>query len=430
MSNTVNILHLSDLHFGYKSIKNNKSKYVENPSLKIINDAFTDFFSHENYKHHIDYILITGDITDSGDKMEFELAEKFLNKLIEKRPDCKISVCLGNHDIFIGKVGKTGIENFNNFRNKYLYNNILLNGCYHDEEKNIFFVTLNDYITLDAVKKRIAGEEVKFSLENDKVDEIFVHIKKINPALVITLMHFPHYFFLEKVYIPTNYFLTSFDTVKKFSDILLTGHLHGADVIPDLLSYKTLCFHGGILCKKKDTDKLSCRLLKIDIENKTVKNYPYNYEKDSWKQSSPENIFSYNLSYFNEQAKINDLKHQNNTETKVNHNYDFDLLNYKRFIIENTEDVIVKKYFNCPNIEKKNDGYLIEGVNQIIIKLIKINEVSNIDNLEIFTDANKITHVLFYGQDIESFDYVELKKKYEKEIINRKLILHLPIKIE
>lgn len=91
------ILHISDLHFM-------SDRHTINTNF---NDPFqTTFFeyleSELNKKDlKLKYIIITGDISDSGKKQEFDKVAAFLNEIVEHfKIDKKfILICPGNHDI-------------------------------------------------------------------------------------------------------------------------------------------------------------------------------------------------------------------------------------------------------------------------------------------------------------------------------------------
>jgi 3',5'-cyclic AMP phosphodiesterase CpdA len=97
----LNYLHISDLHFTYKDMKGDSwtvnafnqnivaSSMIE--SIKKIVDEGRSF----------DFIIITGDIVQSGKREEFQVAEIFINKLLEISglPKQRLYLTPGNHDI-------------------------------------------------------------------------------------------------------------------------------------------------------------------------------------------------------------------------------------------------------------------------------------------------------------------------------------------
>ncbi len=87
----LNILWLSDIH--YEINENNNS-------VKELSEKFLDIIREADYSSDIRYILLTGDIANSGKKEEYELFEKKI--LAPLKEICPNAVCLqipGNHDL-------------------------------------------------------------------------------------------------------------------------------------------------------------------------------------------------------------------------------------------------------------------------------------------------------------------------------------------
>ncbi len=79
--NSITWLHLSDFHFRRENSHENS---VENYNQDIVLDSLLEdlrtYASQNSLK--VDFIVITGDITFSGRKDEYQKAEKFLDKLL------------------------------------------------------------------------------------------------------------------------------------------------------------------------------------------------------------------------------------------------------------------------------------------------------------------------------------------------------------
>ena len=95
----MNILHLSDLHFG----RNNDSRFEKSDFFnkkKIMNELLELFkeITVEDRPHHI---VVTGDIAWKGKKSEFEEAFIWFEQLLQvlNLSGDDISFCVGNHDI-------------------------------------------------------------------------------------------------------------------------------------------------------------------------------------------------------------------------------------------------------------------------------------------------------------------------------------------
>src|ERR1035437_6522562 len=92
-----NILHISDLHLELFKTKEKqiKSRFNEtNFELKFIDRI-------KESRDKIDYIFLTGDLSNSGNSEEYDLVTSFINRLskefsVERK---NIVICPGNHDV-------------------------------------------------------------------------------------------------------------------------------------------------------------------------------------------------------------------------------------------------------------------------------------------------------------------------------------------
>ncbi len=91
LKNPIRILHLSDLHFAADSSPDTKLRWLADDLTKG-EDLGVD---------HLNYLVVSGDLTDKGSNEGFEKAASFISSLIDEfriSPDCCILVP-GNHDI-------------------------------------------------------------------------------------------------------------------------------------------------------------------------------------------------------------------------------------------------------------------------------------------------------------------------------------------
>lgn len=94
-----NILHISDLHFGDKFKYTKNKANPRDPISRCVNELLRDVESYFDGK--VDFVVVSGDLTCSGTKEEFNLALVFLNKLSKalRTPVSKFLLVPGNHDI-------------------------------------------------------------------------------------------------------------------------------------------------------------------------------------------------------------------------------------------------------------------------------------------------------------------------------------------
>lgn len=133
----MNIIHISDLHFGNDDFVYTKSELKE---------AFLAFIAELDINNLI--LVISGDVTFKGSKKGFDDAKSFFNDIIHESGINRenILVCSGNHDIC--KDNK-GIPSFNLF-NEFVYSlrrdhklNFIENNFYLLIIDNICFLVVN-----------------------------------------------------------------------------------------------------------------------------------------------------------------------------------------------------------------------------------------------------------------------------------------------
>lgn len=119
---SLNILHISDLHFGTKK-NEDKTRY---------SDCFVGKFLAQFKGVKIDYLLVSGDIADESKVLEYDTASAFLNRVVTELcvPKCNVLMCMGNHDISWGILDDISdhdgtkdlnlrLEKYNNFKKFY-----------------------------------------------------------------------------------------------------------------------------------------------------------------------------------------------------------------------------------------------------------------------------------------------------------------------
>lgn len=241
-------LHLSDLHLG-RDVYNEKV---------VLEELLMDIRKQlEINKIKLDFVFITGDITYSGQKKEFDYVQEFLSKLLVVTNLNKENIILvpGNHDIdrtnllSVVKNSKKLLNNrdaiseiIGNEVEREIYTQGLMNYRQFIEnnfswaiqaEKAPLFYTLNkkiDGIQVSVLALNTAwlaygddNEKGKIILGERQVREAFDKVD--NPQIVITLMHHPFEW------------LDWFDSndvkqmLERRADFILNGHEHRLEII-------------------------------------------------------------------------------------------------------------------------------------------------------------------------------------------------------
>ena len=135
---SINILHISDLHFGTNSVKDQQStRYC---------DTFESSFIGELLKGgKINYLIVTGDVANSSKSMEYKKANAFLEKVVKALSISKenVLICMGNHDISWDILRdieeKKGIPIENLYKEKRKYDNFkkFYNDFFKENDKQI-----------------------------------------------------------------------------------------------------------------------------------------------------------------------------------------------------------------------------------------------------------------------------------------------------
>lgn len=288
LDNLINLLWLSDIHFNNEYTEDKTSD-----SFKYFVDSFLEYANTLNKRKRskFDYLLISGDIAQSGEKEDYELFKKvildpLLNVLSNK---IKLLIVPGNHDVkrslakgFVNKFLsnstkrlsflKEETEDFKGIFNYYskafkdydvipsnyssLKKNNLLLGYVLDKEKKVLFILLNSswYSIGDDGFLKTYMEEFVFSFNEGKVKNLIKEKLELD---------------FEKRHIDFSKFSSYLTGVlSSFSDIRESNYYRGKvrDDI-DELNIKEESF----VSKLEEILRISMKLIKGDIVNKVSK---------------------------------------------------------------------------------------------------------------------------------------------------------------
>lgn len=199
------ILHISDLHVSLDKMYNGDEKkhdsYLsateENDSSLLYIEQFVEFVKKRIEGKTI-YLLITGDITDWGEQIEFEYAEKYLNKIVSELAISKENILLlpGDHDLNrraienqlaenpnsqLESINEAKFHNFKNFYNSFLGkefnpNLVLFENLIIDDKLQLIGINSSYKIDLKQTEGLISiekfEEEIKPYLLNQELKSI------------------------------------------------------------------------------------------------------------------------------------------------------------------------------------------------------------------------------------------------------------------
>lgn len=403
--NPIVFLHLSDIH-----IRNEKD--ISDKHIKKIVDSL------KSYKTLFSAIIIvvSGDITQSGERTQFKNAGKLMGSLIKQlkvvfQCDYRVIVVPGNHDVNHGaailkikdikaeKYLELEIEEHKKLREFYVFSKY--NKCFENSE----IYTYKTIVDID-------GYKIQFNLINNAIFSTLDQYKGLlyipdnnisslqtekDVDFIATVMHHAPDFYRDKIKNDIE------DKLIKQSDILFHGHEHyNYDKNVSFSNSKnTIIQSCGCLCDKGDWKSGSYFVGLL---------YPsegsYKYHKFQWNENAQQ--------YEHNELVSNVISH-NTSDLKITDDF-------RDFIFEESFD-----YYVFPVImyhgENDNDNYKIEAIEKLKEELLKRNYsiISGASNIGKTTILKKL--FLSFSQDYYviygSADKIAEKSKNKKQNIKK-----------
>lgn len=127
------VIHISDLHFSSSSKTLDGDYWVDSQNSRLRSKVLSDYLIANKDRLGTNHIVITGDITDSGDAGDFRIARAFIAKL--KHKGFEVYCVPGNHDVskegtlVLGQKergqGVTRRENFSRYIDNYTFPHVV-----------------------------------------------------------------------------------------------------------------------------------------------------------------------------------------------------------------------------------------------------------------------------------------------------------------
>lgn len=341
---TIVFLHLSDIHI-------DKEKDISDEHIRKIVDSLK---SYKSIKIKNIIIILSGDITYSGNALQFSNAKKLMGSLIVSlnkvfKCSCTVLVVPGNHDVNHAdstlSVTCLKEEKYSEYETgeysklNSFYNFARLNHCF--ERSEMYFDIRRLTISNCKIKVNLINNGIFSTLDQYKgllylpIDCIDKLSDREDADFVITIMHHAPDFYRDDIKNQIE------DTIVKNSDILFHGHEHynyskqtsfnGSDC--------TVIQSGGCLCNNGDWDDSSYIIGLLDTES-----LKYEYYKYTWNGSAKQ--------YEHDSGKEVQVK-PHKPELKITEDF-------LEFIHDENEE----KHYVFPSIiyhgNKSTDDYLIE----------------------------------------------------------------------
>lgn len=314
--NNVNILHLSDMHFGIVPDEEHTTSAIQHRDylLSKLREKLKEI-SSTNLKP--DVIVVTGDIGYRGEKSDYILASKWFGALFEdiNIPWERLIVCPGNHDMarhilpdsYDIKNSKDAKEqlviesvhkrcapfyeyiqfcknnNICSYKNSSLDPNNEVKYLYgYREYGNICFVVWN-------TAWNCKGKDIGTLYIGEP---LVLDMKSIIPKnkTVISIMHHPFAWLNDEELYSYNLDPIVVDGIVAMSNIVMNGHVHGKIKEATCYQNKSYIFTSGAIYDKNNYH-LGCQLIQLDLDRYTysTKLFEYDNANDDWILSPLEN---------------------------------------------------------------------------------------------------------------------------------------------
>lgn len=301
IKNSINVMHISDIHCGVDDKK--PPKYCLERAQTI--QAFHRDFNEIPPEWKPDVIAISGDIGWTGCEEDYNKFQDFLQELLTESGLSSEDVvcCAGNHDKYLPKEyklsdkikGKSNFhlvddvysnlnvfsdnfkaysENLRNMRIEPLINNseVELSKYLYGYRvvKGLRFVVLNSAWLCDWRKdeRQPDADKNNLLLDVNIVCQIARMIDSLPPLPTIVMYHHPKDWLKNSEIYNLNGAdkFTTVGYVDNMAHITLNGHTH---VLMDEHSRQKLCYTAGTV-SSEDTYKSECRLLRIYVNNRDI----------------------------------------------------------------------------------------------------------------------------------------------------------------
>jgi len=328
----INILHLSDLHFGIdnsKRISKNR-KDNRNECLRSLKETLSNLPSEWN--PHV--IAVSGDIGWSGKSIEYREAWLFLKSILQlfKLTSNDLVICAGNHDLNrnhpeIQKIPENADGTINIIQADELLElseltkrmrpfKDFIQFCEEkkippfslNKEKNsligyrdflnIRFISLNSSWLVE--KKNQHKKNLFIGLPHlqhlDSQNNLFDPIKYDESTITIILLHHPPEYFHQSEIDSYNNRPATYEFLAKRSHIILSGHSHGEVIYdPDRKFGGALLFRIGTTVIYSPY-KNNCQILKLNLKTRKTNRMKLYYKPSEylWK-TEIDNNGPYNL---------------------------------------------------------------------------------------------------------------------------------------
>jgi len=425
----VNILHLSDLHFGKEYIKTIPQSDLDKRDTtlkKLIENLKT--ISEENKDWKPDIIAISGDIGYAGKKEDYLLAKKWLiNLLSELNLEGKnLIMSPGNHDRYVEDImnnRKYPMDMEDSDKNWYEYESESFKERFKEfigfskdfalplklKDEDSYLSGYRDiqgirFVVLNSARYAYGGEKDKGRLylgwpdvNNLVGDNILINPDKYNESpIIISLFHHPDNWFDDSVTNEYSGHAATYNFLAKRCHIMISGHVHAEKIgPPKRIGDGATHFSVGASYLRQAYVN-NCAILKLDLNHRILKRLPINFNSSEieWIPDF-DNIKEFYLGkeqilYTNTQIGAKEIKKKSNAQLES--------------VRKKNLDKLIEK---LPKIEKKfNDKTSnISGALEFQIKVVPKNLKSNLFDESQYSSLKEVLRSNTYGPSLITDSY-------------------------
>lgn len=316
---SINVLHISDLHFGMESPKDITLAAHRKNALAALKQTVSKLSSTD--RPHL--VIVSGDITWQGKASGFDEAALWLNSLLEELnlEKSQLIVCAGNHDIqravTLGTNPPTSskdadvwlrVENWANFVRPFNeYNGF----C---EKFPIEPLHIDDCESYLAGVRSISGLNIVvlnsawFCRDREDRGKLWLGLPQLQlmvsngqlfpkgdfdtAPLTLAVVHHPKEWFSDEDQHTYDNRPAAYRYLAEHSHLIFSGHVHAAPEAPNRINGKAFVIQGGASYSGGNY-RNNFSLVKIDNVNRSVTQIPFEYDPrfEQWNRMQEHSFF-------------------------------------------------------------------------------------------------------------------------------------------
>ncbi len=324
MPNKVNILHLSDLHFGVEPYTGATSSATGTALAKRINtlDGLLDVLLNIEKIWNPDVIIISGDVGWKGSKKNYDDAKLWIKKLLKavglKSKD--LIICAGNHDIDRSKtismnppISVKDADDWLQIENLEIFIRPFESFCSFYDDLKIPHLSIGKKKFILSGQREVSGirfvvlNSAWFSRNDKDKGNLWIGLPQIqvmkatkqllneskydDDVISIAVLHHPTEYLNDN---ETNSYDNRLNTYRYLSEhvhIILSGHVHGAIEQPDRKYERARLFKCGATYAGDDY-RNNFSIYQIDLSDRTVNRRSYEFDPRFGRWTPHSDIFS------------------------------------------------------------------------------------------------------------------------------------------